>query len=195
MNRQTIVERWLRHIRPDGSFRYTWIRIVDGSREEWRSICTKARSISCQTQCIYIYIFIHLTVCLTKGPKPLPNRALHIVRSRASSFKWEYPLLSVQLSSSYLHLLPCLPVTSIPPFIFPSITRCTRQFLRQMWPIQLAFHFLISCRIFLYSLTLSNTSSFLTWPVQLIFPSFSSTTFQKSGFIYKIIQRCMVNKT
>jgi len=36
---------------------------------------------------IYIYIFIHLVVCLTTGPKPLPKRALHIVRSRASSFK------------------------------------------------------------------------------------------------------------
>jgi hypothetical protein len=36
-----------------------------------------------------------------------------------------------------------------------------------MWPIQLAFRLLISCRIFLYSLTLSNTSSFLIWSVQL----------------------------
>ena len=32
-----------------------------------------------------------------------------------------------------------------------------------MWPIHLAFRFLISCRIFLCSLTLSNTSLFLTW--------------------------------
>jgi hypothetical protein len=31
--------------------------------------------------------FIHLVVCLTTGPKPLPKPALHIVRSRASSFK------------------------------------------------------------------------------------------------------------
>ena len=31
--------------------------------------------------------FVHSVVCLTTGPKPLPNRALHIVRSRASSFK------------------------------------------------------------------------------------------------------------
>ena len=30
---------------------------------------------------------IHLPVCLTTGPKPLPKRALHTVRSRASSFK------------------------------------------------------------------------------------------------------------
>ena len=63
--------------------------------------------------------FIHLVVCLTTGPKPLPKRALHIVRSRASSFKWEYPLLSLRSSSSFLRLLPRLPVTSISPFIFP----------------------------------------------------------------------------
>ena len=31
--------------------------------------------------------FIHLVVCLTTGPKPLPMQALHIVRYRASSFK------------------------------------------------------------------------------------------------------------
>ena len=100
------------------------------------------------------HIYFHLVVCLTTGPKPLPNWALHIVRSRASSFKWEYPLLSLRSSSSFLHLLPCLPVTSIPLFIFPSITHCRRQFLRKMWPIQFAFRLRISCRIFLCSLTL-----------------------------------------
>jgi hypothetical protein len=62
----------------------------------------------------------HLAVCLTTGPKPLPKRALHIVRSRASSFKWKYPILSLSSSNSFLRLLPCLPVTSIPPCIFPS---------------------------------------------------------------------------
>ena len=91
------------------------------------------------------------------------------MRSRASSFKWQYPLLSLRSSSSFLRLLPRLLVTSISPFIFPSITCFRRQFLRKMWPIQLAFRFHISCRIFLCSLTLSNTSSFLTWSVQLIF--------------------------
>ena len=104
--------------------------------------------------------FIHLVVCLTTGPKPLPKRALHIVRSRASSFKWEYLLLSLRSSNSFIRLLPCLPVTSIPPCIFPSITRCRRQF---------AFRLRISCRIFLCSLTLNSTSSFLTCSVQLIF--------------------------
>ena len=61
------------------------------------------------------YSFIQV-VCLMTGPKPLPKRALHIVWSRASSFKWKYPLLSTRSSSSFLRLLPRLPVTSIPPF-------------------------------------------------------------------------------
>jgi hypothetical protein len=51
------------------------------------------------------------------------------VRSRASSFKWEYPLLFIRSSSSILRLLPRLFVTSISPFIFPSITCFRRQFL------------------------------------------------------------------
>jgi len=104
-----------------------------------------------------VIIFIHLVVCLTTGPKPLPKRALHIVLSRASSFKWEYPLLSLRSSSSFLRHLPRLPVTSIPPFIFPLITCCRRQFLHKMWPIQLAFRLPISHRIFPCSLTLGNT--------------------------------------
>ena len=91
-------------------------------------------------------LYIHLVVCLTTGPKPLPKRAVHIVRSRASSFKWQYPLLSLRSSNSFLHLLPCHPVTSIPPCIFPSITRCRRQFIRKMWPIQFGFRLRISCR-------------------------------------------------
>jgi len=113
-------------------------------------------------------LFIHSVFCLTTGPKPPPKWCLHIVLSRASSFKWGYPLLSLRSSSSFLYLLPHLLATSISTFIFPSITCFRRQFLRKLWPIQLAFHFLISCRIFLCSLTLSNTS-FLTWSVQLIF--------------------------
>jgi len=125
--------------------------------------------ISMHLLVLSISVFIHLVVCLTTGPKPLPKRALHIVRFKASSFKWEYHLLSLRSSYSFLHLLPCLPVTSIPPCIFPSVTRCRRQSLRKMWPIQFAFLLRVSCRIFLCSLTLSSTSSFLTWSVQLIF--------------------------
>ena len=103
-----------------------------------------------------VVIFIHSVFCLTTGPKPHLKRFLHIVGSRASSFKWEYPLLSLRSSSSFLRLLLRLLVTSISPFIFPSITCFRKQILRKMWPIQLAFRFLISCRIFLCSLTLSK---------------------------------------
>jgi len=73
----------------------------------------------------------------TTGPKPLTKRFLHIVRSRASSFNSQYPLLSLRSSSNFLRLLPCLLVTFICPFIFPSITCFRRQFLHKMWPIQL----------------------------------------------------------
>jgi hypothetical protein len=97
----------------------------------------------CRRQDIWIS-FIHLVVCLMTGPKLLPKLAPHIGRSRAFSFKWEYPLLFLRSSSSFQRLLPRHPVTSIPPFIFPSITRYRRQFLRKMWPIQLGFRLLIS---------------------------------------------------
>ena len=68
-------------------------------------------------------------ICQTTGLKPLPKRFLHIVRSRASSSNWQYPLLSLRSCSSFLRLLLRLLVTSICPFIFPSITCCRRQFL------------------------------------------------------------------
>jgi hypothetical protein len=118
---------------------------------------------------IFVYSFIHSVFCLTTGSKPPPKRFLHIVRSTASSFKLQYPLLSLSSSSSSLRLLPRRLVSSISSFIFSSIPYFRRQFLHKMWPIQLAFRFLISCRIFFCSLTPSNTSSFLTWSVQLIF--------------------------
>jgi hypothetical protein len=76
-------------------------------------------------------------ICQTTGPQPLPKRFLHLMRSRASSFKWEYPLLSPRSSSNFLRLLPRLLVTSICPCIFPSITCFRWQFLRKMWPITL----------------------------------------------------------
>ena len=123
--------------------------------------------------------FIHSIFCLTTCPKPPPKWFLHVVRSKASSFKWQYPLLSLRSSSSFLRLLPRLLVTFISSFVFPSITCFRRQFLRKMWPIDLAFCFLISFRIFLWSLTLSNTSSFLTWSVQLIFSILLQHNFSK----------------
>ena len=65
-----------------------------------------------------VFSFIHSVFCLTTGPKPPLKQFLHIVRSRASSFKWEYPRLSLRSSSSFLRLLPRLLVTSMHLFIF-----------------------------------------------------------------------------
>jgi len=39
-------------------------------------------------------------ICQTTGPKSLPKRFLHIVRSRASSFNLQYPLLSLRSDRS-----------------------------------------------------------------------------------------------
>jgi hypothetical protein len=93
------------------------------------------------------YSFIHLAVCLTTGPKPLPKRAFHIVRSRASSFRCDYALISLRSSGSFLRLLSRL-LSLLPSFYLFFSTCCRRQFLRKMWQIQLAFRLLISCRVF-----------------------------------------------
>ena len=53
-----------------------------------------AAQIACNGHILYLITcnnkysnnIIHLVVCLTTGPKPLPKPALHTVRSRASSF-------------------------------------------------------------------------------------------------------------
>jgi len=115
--------------------------ITFGYRDKQRS---NPRICVMMVRCLHS--FIHSVFCLTTGPKPPPKRCLHIVRSRASSFKWEYPLLSSRSSNSFLRPLPRLLATSISRFSFPSITCFRMQFLRKMWPIQLAFRFLLSCR-------------------------------------------------
>ena len=67
-----------------------------------------------------IHSFIHSVVCLTTGQQPLPVRVLHRVQSSASSFNFQYLILSVKSSSSCLRLLPCIHVTSVPASFFPS---------------------------------------------------------------------------
>jgi hypothetical protein len=49
---------------------------------------------TCRRPYFLILSFIKYSVWLTTGPKLLPKRFLHTMRSRASSFKWEYPALS-----------------------------------------------------------------------------------------------------
>ena len=90
-----------------------------------------------------IHSFIHSIVCITTGPQPLPKRVLRRVRSSVSSFSSQYPAFPLRSSSSWLRLLPRLTVTSILCCIFPSITCFRREFLRKMWPIQLAFLLLL----------------------------------------------------
>jgi hypothetical protein len=58
------------------------IKCVVNSRLDFEWVCVEILIYN-----VYIYIYIHLIVCLTTGPKPLPKRALHIVQSRAFSFK------------------------------------------------------------------------------------------------------------
>jgi hypothetical protein len=79
------------------------------SKEQPARLCYATNGYICKSNTyIYIHSFIHSVICLTTGPTPLPKRYLHIVRSRASFFKWEYPLLSLRSSSSFLRLLPRL---------------------------------------------------------------------------------------
>ena len=59
-----------------------------------------------------------------------------------------------------------------------------RQFLQKTWPIQLPLLCFIVCRISLSSLTLHNTSTFLTRSVQLIF---SNATFQNFQHNYDLL--------
>ena len=107
-----------------------------------------------------------------------PSYNSFIVPSKASPpqitiycFLFQFPVsFYIKSSTSCLRLLlRCLPVTSINPSIFPSITCFIKQFLRQLWPIQFVFFLVTVCRIFLSSLTLRNTSPFLTRSVQLMF--------------------------
>jgi hypothetical protein len=112
-------------------------------------------------------------------------RVLHGVWSSASSFNFQYSLVSFRSSSSCLSDIPCLPVTSIPSSHFPSIMCFTIQSLRKMFTIQSAFLTFTVCRIFLSLSTLCNTSYFSHHRVSWYSPSFSSTTFRNFPGILK----------
>jgi hypothetical protein len=106
------------------------------------------------------------------------KRVLHSVWHSASSFDFQYPRDSSRSSNSCLRLLSRLPVTNILPYTFPSLKCYSKEFLRNMWPIQLMFLLYIICRIFFSFLTLCDTSSCLTISLTHISPSFSSITLQ-----------------
>jgi len=112
----------------------------------------------------YTISFIHSFVHPFHSPsydksRPLQKQALHRLRSSASSFNSQYPLISIRSSHGCLRLLPRLLVTYLLPSILLSITCFRRQFLPKMWPIKLSFLFFTVCKIFLFSLTLCNIYS------------------------------------
>ena len=62
----------------------------------------------------------HSIVCLMTGLEPLPKRVLHIVQPSASSFNFQYPLLSLRSSTAaYIFFL-----------VFPSLLFFPRSFLQ-----------------------------------------------------------------
>ena len=118
----------------------------------------------------------------TTGAKPLQMQVLKRVQSSATSFNFQYCLVSLRSSSSCLHFLPCLPI----PFIFPYICFPSACFRRAL-PMQ-GMTNLVSLSLFyvclivwcsfspwLYVILLHYP---LDWPNWSSSPS-SSTTFWK----------------
>jgi len=109
------------------------------------------------------------------SPTPLPYSVSWQVRSlfqREFSTWWDLVLpFSVSSFLFFLKVLQLLLTSSSSSshHAFTFITCFWRQFLRKMWPIQLASILFICCKIFLFSLTLCNISSFLTPSVQLVY--------------------------
>ena len=149
---------------------YTWITLLT----EYSVTYEIGNGISCNVHRISNGSFLQSNSkfnpqCLTTGSKPLRKHFLHRVRCSVSFFNLQSPLLSLRSSSSCRCLFTRLPVTSILPSVFPSITYFWRQFLPKMWPIQLPFLLFVAYRIFVSSLALCNSSTFFTGSVKLIF--------------------------
>ena len=89
----------------------------------------------------------HSVMCLTTDSQPLPKRVLHTLRSSASYSNFQYPLVSLNSSSSCLPLLHRFTVPSTIHSIFPSITCFRIHFIRKMRPIQLGSLLFNACRI------------------------------------------------
>jgi hypothetical protein len=108
-------------------------------------------------------------MCLTTVPKHLPKPVIHRIWSSSSSFNlWFLHFSLISSTSCFCHYL-FLPFTAIFTLIFPSVMCFRRQFQCYMWPLLLIFILFIVCSMYLSSLTLCNTSSFLSWSFQQIF--------------------------
>jgi hypothetical protein len=96
----------------------------------------------------FIHLFIHSSSTLSYYRSVAPSKA----GSPQSAiycfpFIFRYPAFSLRLSCSCLRLLPHLSITSNLPSIIRSITYFRRQFLRNMWTIQLACNEIIHNKI------------------------------------------------
>ena len=123
--------------------------------------CTQLSVPTNTTAACHIIIIIIMSSVLRQA---LRKRVLHRVRSSASSFTFQCLLVSLRSSRSCL----CVLLRVLIPSTFYSILYFRSQFPRKMRPIQTVFRRCTVSRIFLYSLTLCNTS-FFTISVQLIF--------------------------
>ena len=114
----------------------------------------------------HTYSFIHSLCNLSYNRSiAFSTVTLYRVWYSASSLYFWYPLFSIRPSSSCVCLLlPHLPI----PSIFHSVTCFRRRILCKVWPILSAFLLCIVSGIFLSSLSVWDTSSFLTWLAQLI---------------------------
>jgi len=81
-------------------------------------------------------------ICTT-GTQPLPKEVLHVGKSSASYFNFQYPLVPLMSSSSCLPLLPRISVTRTIPYIFRSVTCFRRQFVRKVLPVRLVIYIYI----------------------------------------------------
>jgi len=125
---------------------------------------------------------------LMRGPLPVPKTVHHRKQFIASSFNFHYLIFFLRSFSSCLRILPRLPVTSTFNSVFPIITHCRRQFLRKMWPNQLALFYLLyvvySSLPWTYITLLHFSHDRSKWPC----PPFFSTTFQNhKRFLQKLI--------
>ena len=133
------------------------VRISTRLLNAGRTDCVGSRTVSWRSG---VFTSLRHSSCSPSYDRSIPSFKVSSPH-RASSFNFQQPLFSLRTSSSCLRLLPHLPVPSILPAIFPTISSFRMLFLRKMWPIQLTFLLLIARRNFLSSLTLCSTP-FLT---------------------------------
>jgi hypothetical protein len=90
--------------------------------------------------------------------RPIVSTEASSPESAPGTSSFQCPVFSLRPSCSCLRFLPRLPVTPIPPSIFPSEACFRRQFRRKVWPIQLSLLRRMVRMMFLSFLTICNTS-------------------------------------